>query len=388
MEKELKPVNPGGTHSVSGGERLKTESFWRGRNVFLTGHTGFKGSWLCLWLQALGANVTGCALAPVGEPELFRLFDIEANLTRHIIADIRDRAALEQAVIEAQPEVVIHMAAQPLVRRSYDDPVETYETNVLGTLHLMEAVRSAVAKGIPVKAVLNVTTDKCYDNKEGVWGYRETDPLGGYDPYSSSKACSELITAAYRTSYFHPDRYGEHGVSVATARAGNVIGGGDGAVDRLIPDCIRALQGNAKVLLRRPGATRPWQHVLEPLHGYMLLAERMVQEGPTFASAWNFGPGESSTRTVEQVAAQIGKLWGQPDFYEVDAGLHPHEAMNLTLDSTKSGQLLNWRPKWTVEQAVAKTVEWFQEYLAHRDVRVIGLQQIQSYLFDVRNTQL
>lgn len=363
------------------------EGFWSGRRVFITGHTGFKGSWLCLWLQAMGADITGYALAPVGEPDLFALFDIESNLSQHIIADIRDRSALEQALCQARPEVVIHMAAQPLVRRSYHDPVETYETNVLGTLHLLEAVRSAVAKGIPVKAVLNVTTDKCYDNKEGMWGYRETDPLGGYDPYSSSKACSELITAAYRTSYFHPEHYGEHGVSVATARAGNVIGGGDGATDRLIPDCIRALQGNAKVLLRRPGAIRPWQHVLEPLNGYMLLAERMVQEGPAFASAWNFGPGENSTRTVERIAAKVGELWGQPDFYEVDAGEHPHEAMNLTLDSTKSRQLLGWRPQWTVEQAVAKTVEWFQGYLANHDVRAVGLQQIQDYLADLYNVQ-
>jgi CDP-glucose 4,6-dehydratase len=334
----------------------------------------------------MGAEITGYALPSSGEPNLFRIFDVEPRLTRSILADIRDRAALEQALCQAQPEVVIHMAAQPLVRRSYRDPVETYETNVLGTLHLLEAVRTAVAKGIAVKAVLNVTTDKCYDNKEGMWGYRETDPLGGYDPYSSSKACSELVTAAYRTSYFHPDRYGEHGVSVATARAGNVIGGGDGSEDRLIPDCLRALQAYSKVLIRRPDAVRPWQHVLEPLHGYLLLAERMVQEGPAFAAAWNFGPGENSARTVERVAAKLGELWGQPDFYEADTGIHPHEAMNLTLDSTKARQLLGWRPLWTVEQAIEKIVEWHQGYLEHRDVRAIGLQQIEAYLSGMSNS--
>ena len=357
--------------------------FWRGRKVFLTGHTGFKGSWLCLWLQMLGAEVTGYALEPAGEPSLFRLFGAEPRMTASHMADIRDFAALEQAMREARPEIVIHMAAQPLVRRSYRDPVETYETNVLGTVHLLEAVRVAKASGIDIKAVLNVTTDKCYDNKEGYWGYRETDPLGGYDPYSSSKACSELVTAAYRSSYYHPDRYADHSVSIATARAGNVIGGGDGSEDRLIPDCMRALQAGEKVPIRNPQAIRPWQHVLEPLHGYLLLAERMVKQGREFASAWNFGPGEADTRTVGWVAAKLGVLWGQSDFAELAPGLHPHEATNLSLDSTKSRLLLRWQPQWTDEQALGKTVEWYRAYADGEDVRGVGERQILEYLAGV-----
>lgn len=357
---------------------MGNNSFWSNRKVLITGHTGFKGTWLALWLQTLGADVTGYALLPSGEPNLFALSGLEHQV-RSVIADIRDREALLHTVLEAQPEVIIHMAAEPLVRNSYLNPVQTYEVNVLGTVHLLEAVRTAAAIGTPIKAVLNVTSDKCYENQEWLWGYREIDKLGGYDPYSSSKACAEFVTASYRNSYFNRRDYDSHGVSIATARAGNVIGGGDGAEDRIVPDCMRALLAGRRVLIRNPAATRPWQHVLEPLQGYLLLAQRMVERGAEVAEAWNFGPMDDGVKSVEWLVKRIGKLYGNDDFYELATGEHPHETANLGLDSSKARHALGWQPVWNVEQALEKTVEWFKAYQKEEDMKSVCLQQLKAY---------
>ncbi|WCF05658.1 CDP-glucose 4,6-dehydratase [Paenibacillus thiaminolyticus] len=357
---------------------MGSTSFWSNRKVLITGHTGFKGTWLALWLHTLGADVTGYALLPSGEPNLFRLCGLD-HLIRSVIADIREQEALLCTIQEVQPEVIIHLAAQPLVRYSYLEPVHTYEVNVLGTVHLLEAVRIATAAKTPIKAVLNVTSDKCYEDQEWFWGYREIDKLGGYDPYSSSKACAELVTASYRNSYFNRKDYDVHGVSIATARAGNVIGGGDGSEDRIVPDCMRAILAESKLLIRNPAATRPWQHVLEPLQGYLLLAQKMVERGPEVAEAWNFGPMEDSVKSVEWLVKRIGKLYGNDDFYELAAGEHPHETANLGLDSSKSRRVLGWKPVWNVEQALEKTVEWFTAYQNKKDMKSVCLQQLTAY---------
>ncbi|AJS57575.1 CDP-glucose 4,6-dehydratase [Paenibacillus sp. IHBB 10380] len=357
-------------------------SFWNHRKVLITGHTGFKGSWLSLWLSSLGAEVTGYALQPCATLNLFSLCGAD-KIVQSVIADIRDKHCLEQTIREVEPEIIIHMAAQPLVRRSYRLPSETYEINVLGTVYLLEAVRAVVQDGLGIKAVLNVTTDKCYENREWAWGYRENDSLGGLDPYSNSKACSELVTAAFRSSYFSPAEYESHGVSVATARAGNVIGGGDGSEDRLVPDCIRALLTGSRFAIRNPLATRPWQHVLEPLHGYLLLAQKMVEEGDQYAGAWNFGPEDASVKNVEWMVTKLGSLWGEQSFYDLDVEGHPHEATDLKLDSSKARMGLNWHPKWRVETALEKTVEWFRVYQKQGDIREMSLRQIQEYMLEL-----
>lgn len=349
-------------------------NFYRGKRVLVTGHTGFKGAWLSLWLQALGARVTGYALAPPTDPSLYDLCGLD-KLVTSVIADIRDLASLTRALQSASPEIIIHMAAQPLVRESYKNPVETYAVNVMGTVNLLEAVRAC--KG--VKAVVNVTTDKCYDNKEWVWGYRENEPLGGYDPYSSSKACSEIVTAAYRSSFFNPEKYNHHGVAVATARAGNVIGGGDWAADRLIPDCVRAVLGGKKIEVRNPKSVRPWQHVLEPLSGYLLLAKKLVEKGPRFVGAWNFGPHDDDARPVQWIVETLCSIWGDEASYALDSGEHPHEANYLKLDWSKARAELEWRPRWNLEKAIRKTVEWTQSYQRREDVRAVCLRQIKEY---------
>jgi len=355
-------------------------AFWRDKSVFLTGHTGFKGAWLSLWLQAMGSRVTGYALAPPTEPSLYAVGRI-GELIHSVEGDVRDYPSLRDALLAAKPDIVIHMAAQPLVRESYRIPVGTYEVNVMGTVHLLEAVREAVTCGIPVKAVVNVTTDKSYDNREWAWGYRETDPLGGFDPYSSSKACAELVTAAYRNSYFHPDRYGEHSVAVATARAGNVIGGGDWAADRLIPDCIRSLSQGEPVSVRRPEAIRPWQHVLVPLSGYLLLAERLFRSGPAFASAWNFGPQDEDARPVAWIVHRLCERWGPDASYRIEpeAGA-PHEARYLKLDCSKARLDLGWRPAWDLDHALAKIAEWNKAYRSGKDIRFVCMKQIREYM--------
>ncbi|NLW48195.1 MAG: CDP-glucose 4,6-dehydratase, partial [Firmicutes bacterium] len=329
------------------------KTFWQGKRVLITGHTGFKGSWLCMWLNAMGAQVTGYALQPPTKPSLFEVCKIEQLLTS-IIGDVRDKEKLKQCMLEAKPDIVIHMAAQPLVRDSYKNPVETYEINVMGTVHLFEAIRCCPG----IKAVVNVTTDKCYDNKEWIWGYRENEAMGGYDPYSSSKACSELVTSSYRNSFFNTQAYQIHGVAVASARAGNVIGGGDWAVDRLIPDCIAALLKKKPIVIRNPYAIRPWQHVLEPLSGYLTLAQKLHEAGPEYAEGWNFGPADKDARPVEWIVQQMCQLWGEEATYIVNQGPHPHEAHYLKLDCSKALARLAWYPKWELEQAIEKIIEW------------------------------
>ncbi len=351
-------------------------SFWGNKKVFITGHTGFKGSWLCLVLNKLGAQVTGYALNPPTEPSLYDLCKIDTIIARSYIKDITDGKSLEQAIIESQPDIVIHMAAQPLVRESYKQPMETYAINVMGTVNLFEAIRKCHS----VRAVVNVTTDKCYENREWVWGYRENEPMGGYDPYSSSKACSELVTSAYRNSFFQST---DRQVFVASARAGNVIGGGDWAEDRLIPDCVRSLLHGEKILIRNPDSIRPWQHVLEPLNGYLLLAENLYNHGEKFASAWNFGPNDSDAKPVSWIVDNICKLWGQGAAYVVDHSPKPHEAQYLKLDCSKAFSELGWHPRWDLHQALEKILEWTYAYKEKNEIREICYKQIDEYFMNL-----
>lgn len=348
--------------------------FWRGRHVFVTGHTGFKGGWLCLWLQHLGARVTGYSLPAPTQPSLFEVAGVAQGMTS-ILGDVRDGARLAQAMAEAAPEIVIHMAAQPLVRRSYVDPVETYSTNVMGTVNLLEAVRKAPS----VRAVINVTTDKCYENREWVWGYRESDPMGGHDPYSSSKGCAELVTAAYRASYFNPTAHEARGAALASARAGNVIGGGDWAPDRLIPDILAAFAQKRPVVIRHPNAIRPWQHVLEPLRGYLTLAERLVQGGPAYAEGWNFGPRDEDAQPVSWLVEQLRAMWGTGAAWKVDGGAHPHEAGYLKLDISKARARLDWHPTLGLSEALRWVVDWSRASRDGADLRAYTLGQIANY---------
>jgi CDP-glucose 4,6-dehydratase len=348
--------------------------FWKNKKVFITGHTGFKGSWLSLWLNYLGADVTGYALEAPTNPSMFEICDIGKNMTS-VIADIRDISRLKAALKKAKPEIVIHMAAQPLVRKSYLYPMETYSTNVMGTVNILEAVRSTNC----VRSFINVTTDKVYENEERQKGYTEGEPLGGYDPYSSSKACSEIITQAYRKSYFNPAKHKSHNVAVATARAGNVIGGGDWAGDRLVPDFVRAILAKKEIKIRNPKAVRPWQHVIEPLAGYILLAEKLYKHGPKFASAWNFGPERKEAKTVEYIVAALCEKW-EGSSYSIDAGVHPHEAGYLYLNINKARKLLGWKPKWSLDTALDKVVEWTKEYKDGADMKKVSLNQIKEYM--------
>lgn len=349
-------------------------TFWKGKRVFMTGHTGFKGSWLSLWLQELGATVTGYSLTPPTNPSLFEVANVAKGM-HSVIGDIRDLAAMMRAMQAAQPEIVIHMAAQPLVRRSYAEPVETYATNVLGTVHLLESVRHTTG----VRAVVNITTDKCYENKEWEWGYREDEPMGGHDPYSSSKGCAELVTSAYRSSYFSADTYSLHGVALASARAGNVIGGGDWAKDRLIPDILEAFEKRHPVEIRNPRATRPWQHVMEPLRGYLMLAERLHAEGPAFAEGWNFGPHSDDAKPVEWIVREMASRWSDGAQWQVSSGDHPHEAHHLKLDISKAGHRLKWRPAIRLPEALGLVVGWEKARLGGADVRALTLSQIRTY---------
>ena len=350
-------------------------SFFEGKRIFITGHTGFKGSWLTLWLRQLGAQVTGYALAPNTQPSLFHLARVEEGIISHI-ADIRDLPMLQHALQQAQPDIVFHMAAQPLVRESYRNPVETYATNVMGTVHLLEAVRRTPG----ISAVVNVTTDKCYENREWYWGYREVEPMGGHDPYSSSKGCAELVTAAYRNSFFLPSTLDVvPTTAIATARAGNVIGGGDWAEDRLIPDILRAISEGRPVMIRNPLAMRPWQHVLEPLSGYLRLAQRLCEDGPAHAGAWNFGPFDGDARPVHWIAEYMTNAWGGGARWEQDTGDHPHEATYLKLDCSKAHARLGWRPYWQLADALDRIVAWQHAYLSKTDLRQFTLQQIAEY---------
>jgi CDP-glucose 4,6-dehydratase len=347
-------------------------SFWKDKKVFITGHTGFKGSWLCLWLHLLGAKISGYALQPPTEPSLYEICRID-ELATSDLADVRDGKRLAKDLQVAAPEIVIHMAAQSLVNRSFDQPVETYETNVMGTVNLLEALRQVPS----VKAVIVVTSDKCYQNNEWLWGYRENEALGGYDPYSSSKACAELVTAAYRSSFFS-DQDAE-GIAIATARAGNVIGGGDWTPGRLVPDCIRSMLKKDPLILRHPGAIRPWQHVLEPLNGYLMLAESLYKEGSRYAGAWNFGPDDGDAKTVGWI---VNYLYGDsslPKIIESEQDAQFHEATFLRLDSTKARTELRWQPRWGLEQALDKVLEWLIVYRDGLDVRETCFRQINEY---------
>ena len=355
--------------------------FWAGKRVFLTGHTGFKGSWLSVWLKDLGAEVTGFALSPPTTPSLFEVANISSGMAS-IIGDIRDSAALAKALCEARPEIVIHMAAQPIVRLSYEQPVETYATNVMGLIHLFEAVR----KSPGVRAVVNVTSDKCYENKEWVWGYRENEPMGGYDPYSSSKGCAELVTAAYRNSFFNSGTYAEHNIALASARAGNVIGGGDWALDRLIPDIMRSIEAGQPVKIRNPHAIRPWQHVLEPLSGYLTLAQRLYEKGPAFAEGWNFGPADADARPVQWIVEQLTRMWGEGASWQLDNQSNPHhEAHYLKLDCSKARMALGWQPIWSLEQALRRITDWYKCSLQGNDMYAKTLSQVRDYQKELRS---
>lgn len=347
---------------------------YKGRKVLITGHTGFKGSWLCLLLNKLGAEVYGYALEPPTKPSLY----VEAKIDELIVStigDIRDYNFLLETLMEIQPEIIIHMAAQPLVMESYRYPRETYEINVMGTVNLFDAARQVKS----LKAILNVTTDKCYENKEWHWGYRENEPMGGYDPYSNSKGCSELVTSSFRSSFFNPNDYAKHGVAVASARAGNVIGGGDWAKDRLIPDFIRSISKGEKVKIRSPYAIRPWQYVLEPLTGYLALCEKLFTKGPAFAEAWNFGPDDSDAQSVEWVSKTICELWGEGAQFEIDTNPQPHEANYLKLDCSKAKAELGWIPKWDIETTLKSIVDWNKSFLNKEDIRLVTENQIERY---------
>ncbi|OXM14115.1 CDP-glucose 4,6-dehydratase [Paenibacillus herberti] len=344
--------------------------FWAGKKVFLTGHTGFKGSWLAIWLNLMGAKVSGYSLSVPTEPSLFKIANIESFLQSSVLSNVTDLVSLQNAINQVKPDIVIHMAAQPLVRSSYQDPIATYQTNIMGTVNIMEAARNCGSASV----ILNVTTDKCYDNKEWHWGYRESDPLGGYDPYSSSKACSELITNAYRSSFFD-----ELGIKVATARAGNVIGGGDWAEDRLIPDIVRSLTSGTEIQIRNPNSVRPWQHVLEPLSGYLVLCENLYN-GDTYDQAWNFGPPDNDVKAVKLIVEKMLDLWtyNHPG-YSISMQAQHHEASLLKLDSSKARNELSWKSKWSLEKALSATMEWVLAVHEGVEAHLVCKRQIAEY---------
>ena len=355
-------------------EGVGVMSFWRGKRVFVTGHTGFKGSWLCLWLQSMGASVVGYALKPPTEPNLFTLADVQRDMIS-IEGDIRDREHLLDSIKRYQPEVIFHLAAQALVRKSYKNPLETFETNVMGTVYLLDALRYIDG----MKVVVNVTSDKCYENRELARGYREDDPMGGYDPYSSSKGCAELVTAAFRSSFFNPELYEKHGVTVATVRAGNVIGGGDWSEDRLIPDIIRAILSGQPVYIRNPYAVRPWQHVLDPLNGYLMLVEQLWNNINEYSGAWNFGPSDEDAVTVREVTQRLIDCWNEKVEFVYNEGQHPHEAGYLKLDCTKARTKLGWRPRLKIDDVMNRTVAWYKSYINGGNMRGITLKQIEEF---------
>ncbi|HEX2523845.1 MAG TPA: CDP-glucose 4,6-dehydratase, partial [Terriglobia bacterium] len=350
-------------------------AFWRGKRVLITGHTGFKGSWLSLWLQSMGANVVAYALAPPTNPNMFTLASVAKGISS-IVGDIRDIEHLRKVVGSAKPEIVFHLAAQPLVRESYKDPVTTYAANVMGTVHLLECVRLVGT----ARAVVCITSDKCYENREWVWGYRENEAMGGYDPYSSSKGCAEIVAAAYRNSFFNPNRFPEHGTAIATVRAGNVIGGGDWAKDRLVPDILQSLVNGEPVILRNPQAIRPWQHVLEPLSGYLTLAERLYEDGPSYGEGWNFGPFDSGIQPVSWVVDQLVSLWGSDLSWKQDEAYQPHEDRYLMLDCAKARHRLGWEPVLEIKTALRWTVEWMKALKAGADMRRVSQSQISRFM--------
>ena len=349
--------------------------FYKGKRVLLTGHTGFKGSWLAIWLHEMGAEVVGLALDPGSERDNYVLSGIGGKLKADLRVDIRDAAQVKAVFAEYRPEIVFHLAAQPLVRLSYECPAETYETNVMGTVHVLEAVRATPS----VKVAVMVTTDKCYENKEQIWAYRENEPMGGYDPYSSSKGAAEIAISSWRRSFFNPGQYGKHGKSVASGRAGNVIGGGDWAADRIVPDCIRALEAGQPIGIRSPKAVRPWQHVLEPLGGYLLLAQKMWEEPTRYCEGWNFGHETTGVTTVWEVAEAIVKAYGQGALQDLSEPDAVHEAQLLMLDISKARYRLGWRPRLNLAQTVELTVDWYKRYRT-ADVYGLCVEQIDKYI--------
>ena len=357
-------------------EAMVNREFWKGKRVLITGHTGFKGSWLCLLLNNLGARISGYSLDPPTQPNLFELCKI-SSFVNSTISDIRDFESLLKIIESEEPEIIIHMAAQALVRLSYSEPVMTYQTNVIGTINLLEAVR--VSKSKTVRALVNVTTDKCYENKEWLWPYRENEPIGGYDPYSSSKACSEIVTAAYRNSFFNPSDFEKHHLAIATARAGNVIGGGDWAPDRLIPDIVRSVLEKRTIIVRNPDAVRPWQHVLEPLTGYLMLSEQLFNNGVLFADAWNFGPNDDDSKSVKWIVEKFCSKWGNVS-YELDKNIYPHEATFLKLDCSKAKERLNWHPRWNLSKALESIIFFVEAYMRKDDLSTLCMNQIEEYL--------
>ena len=346
------------------------QNFWKGRRVFLTGHTGFKGSWMSLLLKQMGAELTGYSLSPSDDANLYNFANV-AECINSNLADIRDLDKLKATMTTAQPEIVIHMAAQSLVRDSYDDPIGTYTTNVIGTANVLEVVRKVES----VKVVLNITSDKCYENKEWVWGYRENDPMGGYDPYSSSKGCAELVSSAYFRSFLN-----EKNIGLATARAGNVIGGGDWAKDRIVPDAIRAFTQKEILKIRNPMAIRPWQHVLEPISGYLLLCQNLYRDPKKYSSAWNFGPQAADIQPVSRLADEIVNNWNTGAAWELDQGAHPHEARHLSLDCSKVQAELDWKPIWRFERALKETTDWYKAWYEKKDMQDFSIDQIMNYI--------
>jgi CDP-glucose 4,6-dehydratase len=346
------------------------KAFWNSKKVFLTGHTGFKGSWVSIWLQSMGAIVKGYSLEPNTNPNLFTEAKVDENMESEF-GDIRDLKQISKSMLDFNPDVLIHMAAQPLVRLSYQEPVDTYTTNVIGTVNVLEAARNCPN----LKAIVSVTTDKCYENNEWDWGYRENEPMGGHDPYSSSKGCAELVTSAYRRSFFNS----KESASLASARAGNVIGGGDWADDRLIPDILKAFEKSEPVVIRNPLSTRPWQHVLEPLSGYLVLAEELYVNGDDFAEGWNFGPKDEGCKPVNWILDKMVANWGVGASWELDKNNNPHEAGFLKLDCSKAANRLKWQPKWSLQETLELIIDWHQVYLNKEDVKVQCLKEIKKY---------
>lgn len=352
-------------------------NFYQGKRVLVTGHTGFKGSWLSIWLHELGAEVIGVAQEPFTERDNFVLSEIGQKIKVDIRADIRDGKRMKALFEQYRPEIVFHLAAQPLVRLSYDTPVATYETNVMGTVNILEAIRVTDS----VKVGIMVTTDKCYENKEQIWGYRENEPMGGYDPYSSSKGAAEIAIASWRRSFFNPEQYEKHGKSIASVRAGNVIGGGDWAIDRIIPDCIKALEAGKPIEIRSPKAVRPWQHVLEPLSGYMLLAQKMWNEPTKYCEGWNFGPKAESVSTVWEVATKVVGNYGSGELKDLSDSNALHEAKLLILDISKAKYRLGWEPRMDINRTIGMTVGWYKKYLRN-NMYYICVQQIEEYILN------
>jgi CDP-glucose 4,6-dehydratase len=351
-------------------------NFWLGKKIFLTGHTGFKGAWLSIWLKVLGANVIGFSLPPDTKPNMFQLIEKDIDI-ESIFGDVRDFELVKKSIIHHKPDFVIHLAAQSIVRQSYTSPLETFQVNVIGTANILEAIRHVGS----IRAAVCITSDKCYENREWIWKYRENDPMGGWDPYSASKGCSELVISSYRKSFFHTDQYDKHGVAIASARAGNVIGGGDWGADRLIPDIMRAFSENKKVIIRNPNSIRPWQHVLDLLKGYILLSERLCEHGPEYADAWNFGPSDSDEVTVLGIVEHIAKLWRDGASWSIVPDSIHHEATMLKLDSSKARSRLGWVPKLNITDALDHLVSWYRNYYNSRsNVYSFTEDQILSYM--------